>query len=150
MGSEMCIRDRLLRAKEEKLWKKYGGVLFQSYSKGDEQRLVLGVGLNIGQDKLNEGQGSLQQLGITKSPSDLFVILSATIASMFEERLPQLSIEHSPKIDMNIVLKKAFYRNRNCALSFINENGIVLKDDEGKQHVVHDDEDVKWIDLSPQ
>ena len=142
--------DLLLRAKEQKLWKKYGGVLFQSYSKGDEQRLVLGVGLNIGEDKLSEGQGSLQQIGITNSLSDLFTILSATVASMFEERLPQLSAEYSTKIDTDIVLKKAFYRNQNCFLSSINENGIVLQDDEGKQHVVQDDEDVKWIDLSPQ
>ena len=69
---------------------------------------------------------------------------------MFEERLPQLSIEHSTRIDMNILLRKSFYRNRNCTLSSIDENGIVLQDDEGKQHVVQDDEDVKWIDLSPQ
>ena len=142
--------DLLLRQKTKKLWKKYGGVLFQSYSKGDEQRLVLGIGLNIGQDKIGQGQGSLEQLGIASSPSDLFAILSATIASMFEERIPQLSAGTPNKINMNIVLSEAIYRNRNCLLTSINSNGIVLEDDEGNQHAVSDDEDVEWINLSPQ
>ena len=142
--------DLLLRVEENAQWRKAGGILFQSYSKGDEQRIVLGIGLNTDGKHLGDGQGSLGQLDIALSSSELYTLLNAIIASLFEDRLPQIGGIELPVIDSKIVLSDCIYRNVECQLMFIESSGIVLVDKAGNQYTISDDDDVEWINLHPQ
>lgn len=142
--------DLLLRAGNSDRWRKVGGILFQSYSKGDEQRIVLGIGLNIDDEHLGDGQGSLGQLGIELTSSGLYTLLNAIIASLFEDRLPQTGEIELPTIDPNIVLSNCVYRKKECQLMAIESSGIVLVDKTGNQYTISDDDEVEWINLHPQ
>ena len=43
-----------------------GGILFQSFSRGNEQRLVVGIGINTTRQELQPGQASLDEIEIQK------------------------------------------------------------------------------------
>ena len=142
--------DLLLRETTEQQWRKFGGILFQSYSKGSEQRMVLGLGINTAADNLSEGQGSLAQLGIEVSNSELFAILNAVVASLFEAKHAALETGLEQVINDDVVLKECVYRNRMCILIDIESTGITLTDDSGRSFKVDDDDQIMWVSLHPQ
>ena len=142
--------DLLLRETTEQQWRKFGGILFQSYSKGSEQRMVLGLGMNTAADNISEGQGSLAQLGIEVSNSELFAILNAVVASLFEAKHAALETGLEQAINDDVVLKECIYRNRMCILIDIESTGITLTDDSGRSFKVDDDDQIEWVSLHPQ
>ena len=142
--------DLLLRETTEQRWRKFGGTLFQSYSKGSEQRVVLGLGINTATNNLSEGQGSLAQLGIEISNSDLFAILNAVVASIFEAKHAALEAGEKQAINDEIVLKECVYRNKLCTLIDIHSTYITLEDESGHCFSVDDDDQIEWVNLHPQ
>ena len=142
--------DLLLRETPEQQWRKFGGILFQSYSKGSEQRMVLGLGINTDIDNLSEGQGSLAQLGIERSVSELFAILNAVVASLFEEKHDVLVAVGEQKINHDVVLRECIYRSKMCTLIDIHSTEITLKDESGRRFSVDDDDQIAWVNLHPQ
>ena len=139
-----------MRAEQKEMWKKFGGVLFQSYSKGDEQRLVLGVGMNTQQDSLSSGQGSLDELGIHHSPSDLFPILNAVVASLFEQTHLAISNTEDHEFDVESILKACIYRGKTYSVNGVSSRGIMLIDDDDNTVNIDDDVAIDWINLHPQ
>ena len=142
--------DLLLRETSEQQWRKFGGILFQSYSKGSEQRMVLGLGINTGTDNLSEGQGSLAQLGIEISNSELFAILNAVVASLFEAKHAALEAGREQVINDDVVLRECIYRNKICTLIDIQSTEITLEDESGRRFSVDDDDQIEWVNLHPQ
>ncbi|MEC7180527.1 MAG: biotin--[acetyl-CoA-carboxylase] ligase [Candidatus Thermoplasmatota archaeon] len=142
--------DLLLRETKDQQWRKFGGILFQSYSKGSDQRIVLGLGINTDIDNLNEGQGSLAQLVIEISNSELFAILNAVVASIFEVKHAALEAGENQAIKDEIVLKECVYRNKLCTLIDIHSTNITLEDESGHCFSVDDDAQIEWVNLHPQ
>ena len=142
--------DLLLRETSEQQWRKFGGILFQSYSKGSEQRIVLGLGINTGTDNLGEGQGSLAQLGIESSNSELFTTLNAVVASLFETKHTALVAGREQVINNAVVLRECVYRNKICTLIDIQSTEISLEDESGRRFSVDDDDQIEWVNLHPQ
>ena len=132
------------------MWDKYGGILFQSYSKGDEQRVVLGIGINIKQDSLNPGQGSIEDVGIRLTSSELYPILHAVIASLFEAKHPAIAALPKAEINMDSLLRSCFYRNERCTVESVSSHDLVLVSEDHKRLVVTDDVEINWTDLHPQ
>ena len=124
--------------------------MFQSYSKGDEQRIVLGVGLNTEMDRLGVGQGSLAQLKVASSNTELFAMLNAVIASIFENKHPALETHNQQMIFHDVVLQDCIYRNKVCSLSSVESTTITLVDEAGKCFTVDDDDQIEWVNLHPQ
>ena len=142
--------DLLLRETTDQQWRKFGGILFQSYSKGSDQRLVLGLGINTDTDNLSKGQGSLAQLGIVISNSELFAIMNAVVASLFEAKHDALEAGWEQAINGDVVLRKCIYRKRKCTLIDIESTEITLTDDSGRRISVVDDDQIEWVNLHPQ
>ena len=142
--------DLVLRESADQQWRKFGGILFQSYSKGDQQRIVLGMGMNSESNGLAVGQGSLAQLGILSSNSELFTILNAVVASLFEKKHPILESANGQLISDEVVLRECIYRKKSCRLSAIESTLITLIDDDGNHFSVDDDDQIEWLNLHPQ
>ncbi|CAI8284973.1 MAG: Bifunctional ligase/repressor BirA [Candidatus Poseidoniaceae archaeon] len=142
--------DLLLRETTEQQWRKFGGILFQSYSKGNEQGVVLGIGINSDIDNLCEGQGSLGQLGVETSISELFSILNAVVASIFESKHPALKAIEQQVINDEVIIKNCIYRNKSCTLVSIESTEITLTDESGNRFSVDDDDQIEWLNLHPQ
>ena len=142
--------DLLVRSEGEEQWRKYGGILFQSYSKGDEQRLVLGIGINTKQDSLNFGQGAIEEIGIRHTASELFPILNAVVASMFEKKHPAVQKQNSESTTLESMLRTCFYREKKYTVASVSMQGLILEDDHGTKVTVEDDANLTWISLHPQ
>ena len=142
--------DLLLRETTKQQWRKFGGILFQSYSKGSDQRMVLGLGINTDKDNLSEGQGSIAQLGIKISNSELFAIMNAVVASLFETKHVALRAGLEQAINDDVVLKDCIYRNRMCTLVGVESTKIILKDDSDRRFTVDDDDLIEWVNFHPQ
>ena len=142
--------DLLLQTKDDAMWRKYGGILFQSYSKGDEQRVVLGIGINVKQDSLNSGQGSIEDVGIHHTSSELFPILHAVVASLFEVKHPTIATLPRGEINMDSLLRNCFYRNQLHTVERVSSHDLVLVSEENERQVVTDDVRISWTDLHPQ
>ncbi len=142
--------DLLVRRENEKLWRKCGGILFQSYSKGMEQRIVIGIGLNTSAQSLSPGQGCLEEINMAKTPSELFMILNAVIGSLFEPKQDLPPSTNHPNLELNSVLKECLYRNKICVLVAVNEQAIVLSDQSGNRFSIENDDELNWTNLHPQ
>ena len=142
--------DLLLQTKDDAMWRKYGGILFQSYSKGDEQRVVLGVGMNVKQVTLNSGQGSIEDVDIHLTSSELFPILHAVVASLFEVKHPTIATLPREEINMDSLLRTCFYRNQMHTVERVSSHELVLVSEENERQVVTDDVRISWSDLHPQ
>ena len=142
--------DLLLQTKDDAMWRKYGGILFQSYSKGDEQRVVLGVGMNVKQVTLNSGQGSIEDVDIHLTTSELFPILHAVVASLFEVKHPTIATLPRVEINMHSLLRTCFYRNQMHTVERVSSHELVLVSEENERQVVTDDVRISWSDLHPQ
>ena len=124
--------------------------MFQSYSKGEEQRIVLGVGINTIAKSLRPGQGCLEEIEVTSNPSRLFTLLNSVVASLFEIKtvVPPTSLEQ--EIAINSLLCKCFYRNEECTLESVLENGITIIDSSGNRLNIQNPEELSWTNLDPQ
>ena len=142
--------DILVRPDGAELWRKCGGILFQSYSKGEEQRIVLGVGINTIAKSLGPGQGCLEEIEVTSIPSRLFTILNAVVASLFEIKTAVQSNSPEQEIPINSLLNKCFYRNEECTLESVSENGITVIDSSGNRLNIQNSEELSWTNLDPQ
>ena len=142
--------DLLLRGQQELQWHKVGGVLFQSFSKGDQQRIVIGIGINTNNRELQPGQGSLDEIGIYLNPSELFTILNAVVASIFEKKHMLLDRVSEENIDMESVLSNCIYRNQSCTVKTIIEQKIIIEGQEGQTFEIDDDDQINWKNLHPQ
>ena len=112
--------------------------------------MVLGLGINTDSENCREGQGSLGQLGIDISNSELFAILNAVVASIFEAKHTALEAGGEQAINNDVVLRDCIYRNKSCTLIDIQSRDITLKDESGRCFSVDDDDQIKWINLHPQ
>ena len=142
--------DILVRSDEAELWRKCGGILFQSYSKGDEQRIVLGVGINTIAESLRPGQGCLEEIEVTSNPSRLFTLLNAVVASLFEIKTAVRSDSPEQEIVIDSMLSKCFYRNEECTLESVSENGITVIDSSENRLNIQNPEELSWTNLDPQ
>ena len=142
--------DLLLRCQQELQWRKVGGILFQSFSKGDEQRMVIGIGINTNERELQPGQGSLDEIGIHVNASELFPVLNAVIASIFEKKHTILERVSDDNIDLESVLSNCIYRNQTYALQSINPHKIIMTNQQGQSFEIDDDAQISWKNLHPQ
>ena len=142
--------DLLIRAQQEEKWRKYGGLLFQSYSKGKTQKLVLGVGINTQMEILSPGQGALEEIGIRHTSTELFPILSAVVASIFEEKHPSLRRHFDETYTSKFLLNSCIYRGESYTVIDVLPNALVLQNRVGVNVTVEDDEHIEWVNLHPQ
>jgi release factor glutamine methyltransferase len=142
--------DILVRCDEKQLWKKCGGILFQSYSKGDEQRIVFGIGINMTAESLRPGQGGLEEIHVTSSISSLFTTLNAVVASLFEEKTAIQLPPPEHEIRLESLLKNVFYRNNEYVLESVSDQGIGIVDSSGIRHVIETHDELSWTNLEPQ
>ena len=112
--------------------------------------MVLGLGINTDIVNLREGQGSLVQIGIETSISELFSILNAVVASTFESKHPALKPSEQQVINDDAVLRECIYRNKSCTLIGIESTEITLADESGQRFSVDDDDQIEWLNLHPQ
>ena len=142
--------DLLLRCKRESKWRKMGGILFQSFSKGDQQRLVVGIGINTTKQELQPGQASLDEIEIGKTPSELYTIINAVVASMFENKEGIRGQDKKNMIDNDSILSDCIYRNDSCSLTNVNQYTLTIVNQHGQSSEIDDDDQISWKNLHPQ
>lgn len=142
--------DLLLRCNQDSKWRKVGGILFQSFSKGNEQRLVVGIGINTTGQHLQPGQASLDEIEIHKTPSELYTIINAVVASMFEKKETIRIQEEKDIIDITSVLSDCIYRNHLCSVTTINQHTLTIVNRDGQPSEIDDDGEISWKNLHPQ
>ena len=142
--------DLLLRCKHDTKWRKMGGILFQSFSKGNEQRLVVGIGINTTRQELQPGQASLEEIEIDRTPSELYTIINAVVASMFENKKGIQKRDEEGIIDLSSVLSDCIYRNHLCSVTTINQHTLTIVNEHGQPFEIEDDNQISWENLHPQ
>ena len=142
--------DLLVRVDEKNKWRKCGGILFQSQSKGEEQKLVLGIGINTQKENLSTGQGALTEIGIVETWTELFTILNAVVASLFEEKHPALVVKWIETYDSNSMLSECIYRNKLHRIVGVSSHHLTIQDEQDHLIDVEDDAGLEWINLHPQ
>ena len=155
LEDSICVKwpnDLLVRDKESKEWKKIGGILFQSLSRGDEQSLVLGIGINTKTTNLLQGRGSLEEVGVELDNTQLFTLLDGIVSSLFENK-SNLSNTSSKgtEINLKLLLKECIYREKTCTLTGISDAGNLLIKSSHQEHFeVSDDLSLLWPHLQLQ
>jgi len=144
--------DLLVRDKESNEWKKTGGILFQSLSRGNEQSLVLGIGINTKTTNLLKGRGSLEEVGVELDNTQLFTLLDGIVSSLFENK-SNLSntLNKGTEINLKLLLKDCIYREKKCTLTGISDAGNLLIESSQEEHFeVSDDLSLLWPHLQLQ
>ena len=144
--------DLLVRDNQSNEWKKAGGILFQSLSKGNEQSLVLGIGINTKMTDAIQGRGSLEEVGINLNNTELFTLLDTVVASLFENKSNLVNASAKPsEINLKLLLKKCIYRNMECTVEGVNANGnLRIKTKQGDLEDISDDLSLVWPHLQAQ
>jgi biotin-(acetyl-CoA carboxylase) ligase len=142
--------DLLLRCKQDSKWRKMGGILFQSFSKGNEQRLVVGIGINTTGQELQPGQASLDEIEIDKKPSELYTIINAVVASMFEKKEGIPNQDNEDSVDISSLLCECIYRNHSCFVTTVNQHTLTIVNQDGQPSEIDDDDQISWKNLHPQ
>jgi len=142
--------DLLLRCKQDSEWRKMGGILFQSFSRGNEQRLVVGIGINTTRQELQLGQASLDEIEIQKTPSELYTIINAVVASMFENKEGIRIRDDKDIIAVDSILSECIYRNHLCSVTTINQHTMRIVNQHGQPFEIEDDDQISWRNLHPQ
>ena len=106
--------------------------------------------MNVKQDSLNSGQGSIEDVGIHLTSSELFPILHAVVSSLFEVKHPTIATLPRGEINMDSLLRNCFYRNQMHTVECVSSHDLVLVSEENERQVVTDDVRVIWTDLHPQ
>lgn len=155
LKDSICVKwpnDLLVRNNGSGKWKKAGGILFQSLSRGSEQSLVLGIGVNTRTTDLLQGRGSLEEAGINLDNTQLFTLLDTIVSSLFENKSNLSNASHIRKeFNLELMLKKCIYREKECTISGISTAGnLLVMSSEKEQIEVSDDLSLLWPHLQPQ
>ena len=144
--------DLLVRDNQSNEWKKAGGILFQSLSKGNEQSLVLGIGINTKKTDAIQGRGSLEEVGIELNNTELFTLLDTVVASLFENKSNLVNTSTRPlEINLELLLRECIYRNMKCTVEGVNANGnLRIKTKQGELQDISDDLSLVWPHLQAQ
>jgi biotin-(acetyl-CoA carboxylase) ligase len=144
--------DLLVRDNQSNVWKKAGGILFQSLSKGNEQSLVLGIGINTRITDVIQGRGSLEEIGLNLNNTELFTLLDTVVASLFENKSNLVNASTQPsELNLELLLKKCIYRNMECTVEGVNANGnLRIKTNQGELQEISDDLSLVWPHLQAQ
>lgn len=144
--------DLLVRDNKSKQWKKAGGILFQSLSRGTEQSLVLGIGINTKTVADAQGRGSLEDIGVNLDNTELFTLLDTIVSSLFENKSNLMNASSkSTEIDLELLLKDCIYRNKNYTVCGISDEGeLQIKSDSGESKDISDDLSLLWPHLQLQ
>lgn len=144
--------DLLVRDNRSNQWKKAGGILFQSLSKGNNQSLVLGIGINTKKTDVSLGRGSLEEVGIKLNNTELFTLLDTVVASLFENKSNLVNTSTTPsEINLKFLLKDCIYRNMECIVEGVNANGnLRIRTKQGELQEISDDLSLVWPHLQAQ
>jgi biotin-(acetyl-CoA carboxylase) ligase len=144
--------DLLVRDNRSNEWKKAGGILFQSLSKGNDQSLVLGIGINTKKTDVSLGRGSLEEVGIKLNNTELFTLLDTVVASLFENKSNLVNTSTTPsEINLELLLKDCIYRNMECTVEGVNANGnLRIRTEQGELQEISDDLSLVWPHLQAQ
>lgn len=144
--------DLLVRDNRSNEWKKAGGILFQSLSKGNDQSLVLGIGINTKKTDVSLGRGSLEEVGIKLNNTELFTLLDTVVASLFENKSNLVNTSTTPsEINLKLLLKDCIYRNMECIVEGVNANGnLRIRTEQGELQEISDDLSLVWPHLQAQ
>ncbi|MDA8622813.1 50S ribosomal protein L11 methyltransferase [Candidatus Poseidoniales archaeon] len=144
--------DILIRDSKSKDWKKAGGILFQSLSRGTKQSLVLGIGINTKSTADVRGQGSLEEIGINLDNTELFTLLDTIVSSLFENKsnLVNTSV-NSTGLNLDLLLKECIYRTKQCTVRGVSEEGYLqIESSHGESYDIADDLSLLWPHLQLQ
>ncbi len=143
---------------EKENWGKVCGILVESVSKGNDTKIVIGIGINIsGEKKTTDSQipigfASWYSHGITKD--FLFNQIHCRIAGLFEsvEGVPESNFDHAKKFALDSITqgfslcKSLIYRNELVSFDSINSDFTVnLISDNNKVWRCEDSEDLAWL-----
>ena len=144
--------DLLVRDGESKKWKKAGGILFQSLSRGKEQSLVLGIGINTKRTAEVQGRGSLEEIGIDLDNTELFTLLDTVVSSLFENRSNLTNApDRNSDLNLKLLLGQCIYRNEKCTVKGVSSEGeLQIESERGGSYNISDDLSLLWPHLQPQ
>ena len=144
--------DLLVRDGESKQWKKAGGILFQSLSRGKEQSLVLGIGINTKTTAEIQGRGSLEEIGIDLDNTELFTLLDTVVSSLFENRSNLANApDRNSDLNLKLLLRQCIYRNEKCTVKGVSSEGeLQIESERGGSYNISDDLSLLWPHLQPQ
>ena len=154
----ICLKwpnDLYVRASMSAPWKKCAGVLFEGTTRGNGQRTVLGIGVNIAGPS-NSQFGGLDELSPLAKGDGLTAQLHAVVASMFEvlDR-PNIPLTHpdlraldEALIFGSVALGPIFYRGNGVEVSGLDEQGSLrVKTDSGAVILVDDPDQLEWSNI---
>ena len=144
--------DLLVLDIESKQWKKAGGILFQSLSRGTEQSLVLGIGINTKTTAEVKGRGSLEEIGIDLDNTELFTLLDTVVSSLFENKSNLMNApDKNTKINLELLLRQCIYRNETCTVKGVSSEGeLQIESEQGESYNISDDLSLLWPHLQLQ
>ena len=144
--------DLLVRDSKSKQWKKAGGILFQSLSKGTEQSLVLGIGINTKATAEVQGRGSLEEIGVDLDNTELFTLLDTIVSSLFENKSNLMNVSsESTELNLDLLLRDCIYRNKECTVRGVSDEGeLQIESDKGESFDISDDLSLLWPHLQLQ
>jgi len=131
-SSNICMKwpNDLYIRKDVHGWKKGGGVLMEGATRGRDTSVVVGVGLNLGVPHDSDFAG-LWSLGLQPSLDELFLMMNAVVASVFEDHaLAQCPEEHEA-VEAEVRrgeshLGPIFYRNERYAIHALKSTGELV------------------------
>ena len=129
-------------------WKKGGGVLMEGATRGKNTSVVIGVGLNLDVPHDSDFAG-LSSLGLQPSLGELFTMINAVIASVFENHgLGQCPEEHEA-VERQVrrgdsLLGPVIYRGGQKAVKGLTSTGELLFEDGA---VVDDGNLLTWLNI---
>mgnify|MGYP000846670215 FL=1 len=144
--------DLLVRDSKSKQWKKAGGILFQSLSRGTEQSLVLGIGINTKTTTDVQGRGSLEEIGVDLDNTELFTLLDTIVSSLFENKSNLMNVSsESTELNLDLLLRDCIYRNKECTVRGVSDEGeLQIESDKGESFDISDDLSLLWPHLQLQ
>ena len=144
--------DLLVRDSKSEQWKKAGGILFQSLSKGTEQSLVLGIGINTKATDEVQGRGSLEEIGINLDNTELFTLLDTIVSSLFENKSNLMNApDKNTEINLELLLRQCIYRNKKCTVKGVSSEGdLHIESEQGESYNISDDLSLLWPHLQLQ
>ena len=108
------------------------------------------MGINTKQDNIGPGQGAIEEIGIDHSSTELFTILNAVIASLFEIKHSVLQVSNENDFDSEYILSRCIYRNEPHRLESVSSHGLILMNEAEEKVSIDDDVELDWINLHPQ
>lgn len=152
--SDVCLKwpnDIFVRNNDDGRWRKIAGVLFEAQTRGEQTRVVLGIGINTTFTDLQD-YASLDQIGVASTAEELHVMVHAMVASLYEfkadsseELQEELAGLQTLVHDGVVNLGPLFYRGKEVMCNGLHPSGeLVLNDG----HIIGDDPDqLEWSNI---